>query len=49
MGDRLYPVYEFSSVATSILIIVLLSALISYLPTRKIAKQSIVNALKGKL
>jgi ABC-type lipoprotein release transport system permease subunit len=49
IGDRLYPVYQFSSIATSILIIVLLSALISYLPTRKIAKQSVVNALKGKI
>jgi ABC-type lipoprotein release transport system permease subunit len=49
IGDRLYPIYEFSTVATSIVIIVLLSALISYLPTRRIAKQNIVNALKGKV
>ena len=49
IGDRLYPSYEISSIVTSILIIVLLSALISYLPTRKIAKQSIVSALKGKI
>jgi ABC-type lipoprotein release transport system permease subunit len=49
IGDRLYPVYQFSSIATSILIILLLSALISYLPTRKIAKQSVVSALKGKI
>jgi ABC-type lipoprotein release transport system permease subunit len=49
VGDRLYPTYEFSPIATSIVIIILLSALISYLPTRKIAKQSVVNALKGKI
>jgi ABC-type lipoprotein release transport system permease subunit len=49
LGDSLYPVYEFPSIATSILIIILLSALISYLPTRKIAKQNVVYALKGKI
>ena len=49
IGDYLYPVYQFSTVMTSIIIIVLLSALISYLPTRKIAKQSVVSALKGKI
>jgi ABC-type lipoprotein release transport system permease subunit len=49
LGDKLYPSYEFSSILTSILIIVSLSALISYLPTRRIAKQSVVSALKGKI
>ena len=49
IGDRLYPAYEFPSIAASILLIVLLSALISYLPTRKIARQSVVSALKGKI
>ncbi|MDR2764412.1 MAG: FtsX-like permease family protein [Tannerella sp.] len=48
IGDALYPAYELSSVVTSMILIICLSALISYLPARKIAKQSIVNALKGK-
>ncbi|MDR0724458.1 MAG: FtsX-like permease family protein [Prevotellaceae bacterium] len=49
MGDTIYPAYELSSIVTAIVLIVCLSALISYLPARKIAKQNVVNALKGKL
>jgi ABC-type lipoprotein release transport system permease subunit len=49
MGDIMYPVYEPSSILTAITLIICLSALISYLPARKIAKQNVVNALKGKL
>lgn len=49
MGSTLYPSYEFSTIMTSIIIIVVLSALISYLPARKIAKKNVVDALKGKV
>ncbi len=49
IGNALYPVYEPSSVLLNIFIIVSLSALISYLPARKIAKQNVVYALKGKI
>jgi ABC-type lipoprotein release transport system permease subunit len=49
MGDAIYPAYELPSVLTAIVLIVCLSAIISYLPARKIAKQNVVNALKGKL
>ncbi|MDR1593937.1 MAG: FtsX-like permease family protein [Prevotellaceae bacterium] len=49
MGDTMYPSYELSSILTAIVLIVCLSAIISYLPARKIAKQNVVNALKGKL
>ena len=49
IGNALYPVYEPSSVLLNVLIIVSLSALISYLPARKIAKQNVVYALKGKI
>ena len=45
----LYPVFEPSSTITSILIIIGLSAVISYLPARKIARQNMVEALKGKI
>lgn len=45
----LYPVYHFSGIAISLTAIILLSALISYLPARKIAKQNVVYALKGKI
>ncbi len=49
MGNVLYPAFEFSSILTSIVLLVVLSAVISYLPTRKIAKQNVVDALKGKI
>ncbi len=49
MGEAMYPVYYFSSVITSLLIIIVLSAVISFLPARKIAKQNVVYALKGKI
>ncbi|KAA6340556.1 ABC transporter permease [termite gut metagenome] len=49
MGNTLYPAYEITSILWSITLIVLLSALISYLPARKIAKQNVVEALKGKI
>lgn len=47
--DTLYPVYNFSSIFGSLAIVILLSALISYLPARKIARQNVVYALKGKI
>ncbi len=49
IGSVIYPVYHFSSIVTSAVIIIALSALISYLPARKIAKQNVVLALKGKI
>ncbi|KAA6344992.1 ABC transporter permease [termite gut metagenome] len=49
MGDTLYPAYEITSILVSITLIIFLSALISYLPARKIAKQNVVEALKGKI
>lgn len=49
IGDVIYATYKPSSVLISIIILVVLSALISYLPARKIAKQNVVDALKGKI
>lgn len=49
IGEAIYPVYTISSIAVSIIILVISSAFISYLPARKIARQNVVNALKGKI
>lgn len=49
MRDAMYPVYQPASIVTSIILIVALSMLISYIPARKIAKSNIVEALKGKI
>ncbi len=48
-SNILYPAYNTGSIIFCILTIVIFSALVSYLPSRKIAKQNIVNALKGKI
>jgi ABC-type lipoprotein release transport system permease subunit len=49
MGDAMYPIYEVGSILASIIIIVLLSMFISYIPARKIARSNVVEALKGKI
>lgn len=49
IGDAIYPAYHFSSICISAAVIIVLSALISYLPARKIARQNVVLALKGKI
>ncbi len=47
-GMVMYPAFKITSILTTVFIIVLSSAIISFMPCRKIAKQSIANALKGK-
>jgi putative ABC transport system permease protein len=49
LAERIFPVYGFMLVTGTILVIVLASTLVSYLPARKIATLNPVNALKGKL
>jgi len=49
MGDAMLPTYNFSSILTTITVVIVFSAFISYLPARKIAKQNMVLALKGKI
>lgn len=49
MRDTMLPVYQPDTILTSIIIIISLSMLISYLPARKIAKSNVVEALKGRI
>ena len=49
MRDTMFPVYQPNTILTSIVIIISLSMLISYLPARKIAKSNVVEALKGRI
>jgi ABC-type lipoprotein release transport system permease subunit len=49
IGNVLYPLFKASSILVSAGVVVGLSAVISYLPARKIAKQNVVEALKGKI
>lgn len=49
IGDSIYPTLGIGLIISTILIIVLSSAVVSYLPARKISKLNPVLALKGKL
>ena len=49
MGDALYPVFKLSSILITFFVVVFFSALVSYLPARKISRQNMVLALKGKI
>ena len=49
MADRLYPEYSVGLVVTTIIIIMITTTIVSYLPSRKIAKMKPTEALRGKL
>jgi putative ABC transport system permease protein len=49
MAQTLYPVYSVSLVLTTVFIITITTAVVSYLPSRKIAKMNPTEALRGKL
>lgn len=49
LGEAIYPVYKITSLIKTIILLIILSAIISYIPAQKIAKQNIVYALKGKI
>jgi ABC-type lipoprotein release transport system permease subunit len=49
MGDAMFPAFKISSILTTVAVLIVFTALISYLPARKIARQNMVLALKGKI
>jgi len=49
IGEAMLPVYNLSSILTTVAVMMIASALTSYLPARKIAKQNMILALKGKI
>lgn len=49
ISDRLYPVFSIGLIITTILLVVISATIVSYLPSRKIAKMDPVQALKGKI
>jgi len=48
LGDKLFPVYSTGLVIGTTLLIFLITTIVSYLPTRKIAKLKPTDALRGK-
>ncbi len=49
MAQTLYPVYSFSLVLSTVLIVMLATTVVSYWPSRKIAKMNPTEALRGKI
>lgn len=49
IAQTLYPVYSLGLVAGTVVIITITTAIVSYLPSRKIAKMNPTDALRGKL
>lgn len=49
MADKIFPAYSIGLVVTTVLLIMLTTTIVSYLPSRKIAKMKPTEALRGKL
>jgi ABC-type antimicrobial peptide transport system permease subunit len=49
MADTIYPVYSIGLIVATILIVLITTTIVSYLPARKIAKMKPTEAIKGKL
>jgi ABC-type antimicrobial peptide transport system permease subunit len=49
MAQTLYPIYTFGLVISTIIIVMITTAVVSYLPSRKIAKMNPTEALRGKI
>lgn len=49
MGDRLYPVFTIGLVVVTVLLVLFVTTIVSYLPARRIAKLKPTDALRGKL
>ena len=49
LADRIFPVYSLGLVVTTIIIIMITTTIVSYLPSRRIAKMKPTEALRGKL
>lgn len=49
MPQTLYPVYSLGLVVSTIIIVTITTTIVSYLPSRKIAKMNPTEALRGKL
>jgi ABC-type antimicrobial peptide transport system permease subunit len=49
MAQTLYPVYSAGLVVSTVLIVVLVTTVVSYWPSRKIAKMNPTEALRGRI
>jgi putative ABC transport system permease protein len=49
IGEKIFPIYSVALVAGTILLVLGITTIVSFLPTRKIAKLKPTDALRGKL
>lgn len=49
VSDKIIPAYSMGLIMTSVILVVISSLVVSYLPARKITKMNPTEALKGKL
>lgn len=49
MAERLYPVYSLSLIAGTVMIVMIVTTIVSYWPSRKIAKLNPTEALRGRM
>jgi ABC-type lipoprotein release transport system permease subunit len=49
IAERIYPAYSMGLVLTVMLIIIVTTTIVSFLPSRKISKMNPTDAIKGKL
>jgi ABC-type lipoprotein release transport system permease subunit len=49
LADKIFPAYSFGLVVTTIILIMITTTIVSYLPSRRIAKMKPTEALRGKL
>jgi ABC-type antimicrobial peptide transport system permease subunit len=49
MAENLYPVYSLGLILGTVVVVVFVTTLVSYWPSRKIAKMNPTDALRGRL
>lgn len=49
LGDAIYPIFSAGLIVGTILIVIIVTTIVSYLPTRKIARLKPTDALRGKM
>jgi putative ABC transport system permease protein len=49
MAEKLFPVYSLGLIFGTVLVVLLITTLVSYWPSRKIAKMNPTQALRGRI
>ena len=49
IAETIYPVFGIGLIVTTVILVVIAATIVSYLPSRKIARMDPVQALKGKV